>query len=139
MAGYLWSTGASSQNLIVQGSAYAIGPKPFKLTVVDNNGCIYADETTILIDACTNVESISENNKLSLYPNPNNGSFYLNLPKNKNYENISIFDLNGRIVFTQDISVQNTDIKLTLSLSKGIYFLQINNQQEIEKLRFIVH
>lgn len=62
--------------------------------------------------------------KSLIYPNPNNGSFSVNL--NENYINgeLFLYDLNGRLVHNQNISSITTHVQVSTSL-KGVYLLKI--------------
>lgn len=78
----------------------------------------------------------SPSSNVTIFPNPNNGVFYLQLKNNiqqKDVKEISIFDLKGKIVyqtkqFNHDIEIRN--------LAKGTYFLriQLSKNNLIEKL-----
>ena len=72
---------------------------------------------------CNNVTGVIENDKdnnFSLYPNPTNGSIYLQ--SEENIANIILFDLIGQKRFQKKIN--NGFIDLT-NLSSGIYLLRI--------------
>ena len=61
-----------------------------------------------------------------VYPNPSSGEFYINGVKEENY-NILVINSLSELVFSGKL--QNNKINLSF-LSKGIYFLIINNQSE---------
>lgn len=66
-----------------------------------------------------------------LYPNPNNGLFTI---EHSDYiDSYIISDINGRIIRKVDVK-QLKRVYLELSLSPGIYFVQINNSQIIKFL-----
>jgi len=58
---------------------------------------------------------------LSIYPNPNNGQFLINLPSNETIQNISIYNYLGQSVSYKQ---ENNTITLTQQQS-GVYILQI--------------
>lgn len=72
--------------------------------------------------------SVSQQNKqqLSVYPNPSNGVFSIQLsPLSENME-ISVLDVTGRVVHSESaISTSQLDIDLT-HVSNGIYFLRMS-------------
>ena len=71
-----------------------------------------------------------ENSSLwEIFPNPSNGIFHLS----KLVESIKVFDLTGKLVFSND---KSDSIDLT-NKKNGIYFVQIKDSQIIEKLKLI--
>ncbi|RYD76366.1 MAG: T9SS type A sorting domain-containing protein [Sphingobacteriales bacterium] len=72
---------------------------------------------------------------VSVYPNPNNGNFNINIPKTGSYE-INVFDLAGKPVM-QPISTTQENILLGLpGVKAGLYFLRIadkNSGQSVVK------
>ena len=66
------------------------------------------------------------NNEIKLYPNPNDGQFYLEIPEQLTNQQIEIFDLNGRLVFKQELNATLNLIQ-TEKLARGSYYLKINN------------
>ncbi len=74
---------------------------------------------------------------VSVYPNPNNGKFYWNKPKNIEVSNVFIHDIFGNLIFEFKIVNNLNTYHFDLSLSKGVYFLTTDQQQNPTK--FIVH
>lgn len=81
--------------------------------------------------------SISEHsiNQIKLFPNPTNNLVYIN-GLNNNCD-VYIYDVSGRNVGTQNVSVENNAIDLT-QFSKGIYTLTIKNNSETVTKKVIV-
>lgn len=67
---------------------------------------------------------------ISLYPNPNNGSLFINVPFN-NYK-IRIFDMQGRVIYNEEIFNNITNIILPVNI-EGIYFAEITTPNNIFK------
>ena len=92
--------------------------------VVVTNGC--GSDTS----ECASVSTIGfndlSNNEIKLYPNPNDGQFYLEIPEQLTNQQIEIFDLNGRLVFKQELNATLNLIQ-TEKLARGSYYLKINN------------
>lgn len=70
----------------------------------------------------TQVENLTKDNSIAVYPNPSNGIF--SLTSNKKMESYSIFDALGRKVAskTTDSTTQSIDIQL---LNTGMYYLMV--------------
>jgi len=66
--------------------------------------------------------------KIQIYPNPAKDVLFINLNldlENKDKTQISLIDINGRLVGDQDILRNGLNTIKTDQLSKGIYFIQI--------------
>jgi hypothetical protein len=110
--------------------------------IQDNNGCI--STTTIVIEA---IQGIEENNNSSLqvnllYPNPNNGTFELQIDGIIGDEvNCKLFNMQGQLVNEFKLGVQNGSAKNTIEMSKklaaGSYFLGIYNNNKACVVKFI--
>lgn len=85
----------------------------------------------------------SFNAGISIYPNPNNGSFSLRFEEAPDTNPIlSIFDLSGRRVFKQNLSSaqksNNAFFVETSGLSPGAYILKISVGQKIRRYKMII-
>lgn len=71
-----------------------------------------------------------------LYPNPTRGAFTIQNTSNEPIQTISIIDLQGRIVFTQDMNGQSELDIFVGQLPAGVYMvrLQTNNAEVIKRL-----
>ncbi len=89
--------------------------------------------------------SISENSILSsqtkIFPNPNNGSFYIQL---KNYADkgdfeLSLSNLYGQVVYTQTARMKNGANPIQIdNLEPGVYLLTIDNGKETAVKRVVI-
>ena len=76
--------------------------------------------------------STSENNKLQIYPNPTKN--ILHIMNTSEIEKLKIFDYLGKEVLTQ--TQNNNEINVE-NLSKGIYLIEINSENEKVYKKFI--
>ena len=75
-------------------------------------------------------------NSVSIFPNPNNGEFNVNIDNPKvDKVNLTVFDMYGRLVHQEQITDKNNLIKLT-DVSAGVYSVRIEseNQSTIKKI-----
>ena len=75
------------------------------------------------------------NNKLKIYPNPTSGLLNVDLIDLK-ITKISLFDLNGRILLTQNIENTNSQINIA-DLAKGIYILKVETNSGVVNKQII--
>jgi hypothetical protein len=73
----------------------------------------------------TSIKTIN-NPTFSIYPNPNNGAFFIECHQIINQSNIEIYNNLGQQVFSKPIENKIEEIKLS-KLTSGIYFVKINS------------
>ena len=80
---------------------------------------------------CTlSVNYFENEDMIKVYPNPSNGMINIAINNYSGKLNIQIFDLNGREVFSQNVSDFNIEKSLDLnSLQSGIYLLKMNGEE----------
>lgn len=80
--------------------------------------------------------------KVSIYPNPNSGSFTLSGSwiEGDNEATIEIIDLLGQVVYRKDIRISNgkidEQVQMSNGLSAGMYMLRINSANAHDAIRF---
>jgi|GEM_PF-6530281 len=94
--------------------------------------------------APTNIESATAENgwKFSIYPNPAANQLFLKLPGlNSSYLKISIYDLSGKLVISEEQRFNGSGnfIKIldVSALSTGVYLCSVENEKGVETLKFI--
>jgi hypothetical protein len=73
---------------------------------------------------------------IQVYPNPSKGQFTVNLG-NENFAEMTVFDSKGQIVVQQNATKSVIDLDLS-AWEKGIYFLQVNTNNERKNIKLIV-
>ena len=79
-----------------------------------------------------------EQKKVSLYPNPNKGTFSIDLPVKMNNVSLFIYDVTGKKIFEVVNYSSGTPILIN-DISKGLYFINVSTEQTSEILKFVVH
>lgn len=100
----------------------------YYVTVRDDNNCVLQD--TANVDGNVFVENIALLNTISVYPNPNNGTFTVDFGADASGSyGLSLRNLVGQQVYSENINAnQQTRKELTLdALAKGVYFLTVTN------------
>jgi len=137
---YLWSTGATSQSIIVD-STYAIaGIATIWVTAINSSGCSKTDTIVITFDPCTGINENSNNNTVVLYPNPTTGM--TNIVINGFTDAIlNIYNIQGAAVYTEQIKSDNTTVSKQLDLSylpKGLYLIRIYNENVSKLCKLVI-
>lgn len=104
------------------------------------NGCVYRSATTV-VDFTGLVEFKLENEQLSIFPNPSNGSFTIQLNGVQGKElTLSIVDLSGRKVHEQALETTNSLLqeKMQLDLQPGVFFVNVSDGSSQITKRIII-
>jgi glucuronoarabinoxylan endo-1,4-beta-xylanase len=74
------------------------------------------------------IEKIASSSGIQVYPNPTDGNFTIQVPQADENEklDISIFDLQGKSVYTNSMNSQNR-ISVNTDLRKGIYIIKVRS------------
>jgi len=114
---YSWSNGASTNTVVVTPSVSTT------YTVVGTNASGCSTEATILaqISACTGISENEVNRlQLSVYPNPNNGSFNVSTGANVTLILSNQLGQHIRTIVLNDANAHSAEIK---DLSAGVYYI----------------
>lgn len=104
------------------------GSNEITLTVTDTNGNVSTCSTSIHVNVLVGVEEIDLAENMKIYPNPNNGSFSIDLSNTIIDTNakIEVFDPLGRIIYAEKAKQNLTTIDLQ-EATGGIYMLRLTN------------
>jgi hypothetical protein len=136
ISGYSWKqiSGPSAINInnedsaIIIATGFVAGTYQFELTVSDDKGLVGKDTMTVTVALG---RFAAELNSVNIYPNPVENIAYLevNTKTPKSNLQVTIMDLNGKVVLTKKISSVDYFVKQEINMSnlvKGIYTLTVN-------------
>lgn len=129
---YVWSTSETTQQISVTNSNF------YEVTAIDANGCSGTD--IIYVDFYIGIENNELSQSLSIYPNPTNDKFTLELRKQSIKKlTVKILSSDGKLVNSIVLNSPSGIYKQEFAMqgySAGIYFveLQSDNQRAIVKM-----
>ena len=139
---------APLSSLGLGGSAITVLASGFVDPTVNSNGAAFILWVALPaggnLVSLTNITSLDEqflqlSNSLNLYPNPSNGQFTLEFDDASNLpDRVLMYDLNGRVVRELSSSVNTINSFDVSDLSKGTYFVQIVQGENIAMKKLIV-
>ena len=134
---YLWSNGDVTESVSGLTSGQVPGYE-HTVTITDDSSCVAKATVSIV----TGIIEAGIEGDISLYPNPNNGEFQLNLDNvDAGIYNVSVKNIVGQNVYQNVINVTgsyNANVKLA-NMQNGIYFMEIlNNNGDTSVIRFVV-
>ncbi len=130
-ADYNWASGTTTQTDTVQSSGTQT------VTVTDANGCSNSSSVTITFDECLSVDEFTFANGVSVYPNPNAGTFNLQIEDQQGAVKTEIYSTFGRLIYSNTFEDDSSEHTINLTnVSTGTYFIKIyaNGEQYTEKL-----
>lgn len=120
---YLWNTSETSSTI----SNLPAGQ--YTVTVTEKFGCISTQD----IDLWTlGVNDPLGNNIGLIYPNPSNGNFHIQFKEElKQPELLFIYNILGKVVYSQQLELNTTTITINTNLDTGVYFIQMGNSERV--------
>jgi len=125
MIHYNWSTGDTTQTIIVYAEVHSPGIYFYSVTVTGDYGCSNSDEVTVLILEPASVEE-SKYSDIIVFPNPFSETLYL---KSNNYLNAEIIDISGKTHAEFNIN-PGINALLVNDIPQGFYLLRISDENK---------
>ena len=130
---YSWSTGSATNE---QELTYnSTGIENVYVTLTDDN-CTGIDTIVITIEVCGFAESQVTNN-LNLYPVPANSHVTVQLSDNQKIEAYSVFNLQGKLIKSENISFESSFTITTQELPAGQYLIYVKTDEGVYSGGFV--
>ncbi|MBK7816713.1 MAG: T9SS type A sorting domain-containing protein [Sphingobacteriaceae bacterium] len=126
---YTWSPIALSSSVIVSPSISTV----YSVTGQDAIGCENATTFTLNVDACIGLSEYTKSTGIKLYPNPNNGLLYVELPFDAT---LTILNTLGQIVYNSKYNSGQLQMNLE-HLAAGVYVLRVQHEGSIQNFNVI--
>ncbi len=141
-----WNTQDPPDNFEISRNDYVDSLQGNRNPFIDHPEYVcYIDFTTMTLTTCGSGAGINENknvDQITIYPNPNNGSFMLNYTSKANQTvNLKLYDRIGRVVYSNEIKVSNgfNPIEMNIqNLNSGIYLFEFTTEQGKQTQKFII-
>ena len=136
---YAWDFGdGSSSNSKTPAHSYAaIGLYNAELQVTSNENCATKTEEELSVENPNGVQRSVNLNNTVIYPNPSNGTFYIQLPSLDNYF-ITVFDVMGAEIIHEDYSAVEKGEFIFDLFRSGVYLVKIQNGTDAVLKRVVV-
>jgi len=138
-AQYLWSTGATSQTIVVDSTGTGNGSALIWAEVSTLNGCSSTDSVIVTFDPCTHADgNAPESAEILIWPNPAHKKCHVRstLPGHSTF---SLFDLTGQTVSIRSVQYAPDYVTLDIANVKpGIYYLRITHEHHVATKKLIV-
>lgn len=136
-ASYEWDN-----NINLNSPTYSAShPGYYSVKVTDAYHC--SNKDSVYVDKVTAVNQVTEDNNVSIYPNPARDAFYIDISQNSNYNSIitiELFTSDGKPVMSRILSgnaLYHEMVEVN-TLAKGMYYLRIQQSNTISTHKVIV-
>ncbi len=137
---YLWSTGDTTQTIIIDTIDAGFGNQNISVEVTDTTGCTGWDEINIEFVNCSGINNHTDY-EFNIYPNPNNGTFYIKTNHINSNLKMKLIDVAGINVFQNNNlqSIKSGVLYINAGkLNNGIYMLIVSVDGQEYKQKIIV-
>ncbi len=136
---YLWSTGATTQTIVLDGAILGAGTFTFIVTVTNSFGCENADTLKMVVDPCIGIMETGPGLSFTLQPNPAREWFDLYYSDNNAFT-LQIYSASGERVYTNQYHSSATEpCRIEVStLAPGIYYILVNNAESTASQKLII-
>jgi hypothetical protein len=128
---YLWSTTETTQTITVIGVSGS-----YCVTITDTNNCSNSDCT--YLDFMVGINNFDQSDVVNVTPNPSTGNISVSLPLSSDFRLLSIVDNTGRLIISENVfGLKIQELNLS-DLAKGIYFLHLFGENDVQTKRIII-
>lgn len=120
--GYRWSTGATTQSILIDSTGLGLGSFIFIAEGYTADGCRTIDSILVTFDICSGVPIHSGKGSFLVFPNPFQREITI-FTDEPDFD-LTIFDLFGKCVLSRRMTTSSP--VLTPDISPGVYFLRAN-------------
>ena len=133
---YQWSNGSVDSQTTVDSIGHGLGIYAIWVYVT-KNGCVDKDTAYIEFITCPGIQDKDFTDRFSVYPNPVSDEIIVKVKSNKpELLTIQITNINGQVI--RQMILENVSNSIPVSnLSKGIYFLRINQGLKRAEYKFL--
>ncbi len=131
--GFTWTPGGSTFAIILVAPTSNI---TYTITGANTEGCTSKSLLSLFMTTCTSIyDPQNSNDVVSIYPNPSNGSFVIELA-NGSQKQIDVIDLTGRVV----LSITSTEDRTALNISdlpNAVYYVRLRSNNETSTFKIV--
>jgi hypothetical protein len=140
---YFWSTGQTSQQIVVDTAGLGIGVKTIWVRVTDNYFCHGTDTIKINFTNNPGIETtITSQEKIFLFPNPTSGKTDLVINGfAPGAAEVEIYGQHGRLVMHQQPMIQTGETIINIdasTLAEGIYLMRIKTAEGVSTRKLVI-
>lgn len=130
LTSYLWSTNATTSNIIASSSTNA--NLSYSVIVTNQAGCTASDTINISFIICSGIDDEGQEIEMSIFPNPCSDFIQLQWSDPiKNELNFLLMDVQGKVVMNEKISSQQVQFSVT-EFTNGMYQYRLMDEKVVK-------
>jgi len=139
----LWEKSYGNQSYVTRGYCIKNTADEHFVVVGEEPKNQYSSESDMLImktdedGVITNISENRKENTLLISPNPNQGNFYVQIAEGD--RELTIFDLHGKTVFNQKITMINGPSIVINNLKQGNYIIRVRSDKTSRAAKVVVY
>ena len=112
----------------------------YKVCLITTNSCGSDTLCKNVFIGATFVQNLTEEHSFLIFPNPNTGTFTLDIGNSKNqYITIQVYDILGRTVFEKALDGKKINELITIAnIRSGVYFARIKVGDSIVNIKILI-
>ena len=131
LTSYLWSTNATTSNIIASSSTNA--NLSYSVIVTNQAGCTGSDTINISFIICSGIDDEGQEIEMSIFPNPCSDFIQLQLSDPiKNELNFLLMDVQGKVVMNEKISSQQVQFSVK-EFPNGMYQYRLMDEKVVKE------
>jgi hypothetical protein len=131
-----------SQTISVDSAGTGLSSATYIVTVTDSlTGLQATDSVVITFEICTDINDITDNSNISIYPNPCDGTFNISAKGLNSTTDLYILNVQGQVVYKEKLINTSSNYTKQFDLSdysKGIYFIKLVNENSIQIKKIVI-
>ncbi|HRZ48336.1 MAG TPA: T9SS type A sorting domain-containing protein, partial [Bacteroidales bacterium] len=138
---YQWSTGATTQSIVVDGAILGAGTHNISVTATNAQGCSTTAVIQVIVQVCK-VGSTAAEPSVTVYPNPSSGAFNLILNNFTGTAKMSIYNEIGQLLSSETLQFDDLEsYTKSVDLSRqpaGVYTVKLTNDRATRAIKLIL-
>lgn len=140
---YLWFNGSTERKIKLGSTGIGYDMREVSVMVTDPSGCRSEGSIRVFFDFsyCFGITEHGHFGTVKLYPNPNNGSFRLELDHFDGNMHVSLMNLMGLVVYETDIRGVRGTYEHTFNVQQvpeGVYFIKLTDNENVHFEKLII-
>jgi hypothetical protein len=134
---YLWSTGEAFQTIQVD-STSGSDAQIIYVTVSDSNNCMNSDTIIVTVELTPQIIDLHENHNFRLYPNPSQGTLYIESDHPDRNTVIEIYSTKGTLLLSKEFNSLSR-VKFNIDdFDEGTYVIRFISGNSIKSQKIVL-
>ena len=140
---YLWYPGGeSTSSITIDSTGIGIGTKEFRVTATSTQNCVKTSTINVSFKDCTSINELSKLVYVTVYPNPSDGTFYIDIKAAKQLDiELSVLNTLGVVIHREQGLRIKDQLRTSIQLNgqpEGMYMLMLRSGNLTSYYKLIV-